>query len=413
MANSVNTVKAAGNIIAKLAAGHFSDNLRFLKSIDKADPSDFDGKNGYKSGDTIDINVPTLFTKGTTADITSTIQDVTESRVALAVTNRYNVPISFTSAEIATDMGLKSWADRVLKPAMINLANNVEADALDTCMDATFNSVGTAGSTVFDTNTILSAGRKLDENGCNDYEDRFVLLSPAAAVSAVNSRKGLFQSSTAIAEQYKSGAMGMADGFTFLRNNLVPTHTLGNDVSGVAVEADVLAPATGASTVGVDGLTSTTGTVTKGSVFTIATVNAVHPITKADLGYLKQFVVTANATADGSGQATLSISPTIYSTGALQNVSALHADEDAITFVGSASTAYRQNLAYHKSAFRFVSLPLIQPEGVHFVGQETHDGVTVRVLTDYDILTDKMILRADILWGIAAVRPEWACRITE
>jgi hypothetical protein len=206
----------------------------------------------------------------------------------------------------------------------------------------------------------------------------------------------------------------MADGFTFLRNNLLPTITNGNDVTGVAVESSVLAPATGATSLGVDGLTTTTGTVKKGQVFTIASVYAVHPITKDTLPDLQQFVVTADATADGSGQATLSISPTIYSSasGALQNVSALPADEAAITFIGSASTGYGQNLAFHKSAFRFVSLPLIQPDGVDFVGQETVDGITVRIVRAYDIKTDKMILRADVLWGLANVRPEWACRLT-
>ena len=163
-----------------------------------------------------------------------------------------------------------------------------------------------------------------------------------------------------------------------------------------------------------DGLTTTTGTVAKGSVFTIAGVYAVHPITKVAYPYLQQFVVTADATADGSGQATLSISPTIYSSasGSLQNVSALPADEAALVFVGSASTAYGQNIAYHKSAFRRVSVPLVLPQGMNTAAQETADGHTIRVLSDFDILTGKMIMRLDYLGGLAAVRPEWACRIT-
>lgn len=412
MTNAVNTVKSAGGIVAKMAAGFLADHVQFVKSIDKADASDFEGKNGYQAGDTVQINIPSQFTLGTTADITSTIQDVVEKKVALTVNNQYNVPIAFTSAEIATDFGMKSWAQRVLKPAMITLGNNIESDCLLQAKNAVGNLVGTAGSTVFDTDTILAAGQKIDEAGCADYDNRFVLLNPAANRSAVNARKGLFQSSSAIADQYKNGYMGMADGFTFLRNNLLATHTNGADVA-VAVEATVLTPATGATQLGVDGVTSG-ATIKKGSVFTIADVYDVHPVTKDTLPTLKQFVVTADVTETASNQVTMSISPTIYSaaSGALQNVSALPADEAAVTFVGSASTGYAQNLAYHKSAFRFVSLPLIQPDGVDFVGQETVDGITVRIVRAYDIKSDKMILRADVLWGMANVRPEWACRIT-
>lgn len=415
MPNTINTLKNAPGVIAKLTAGMLEDKVQFAKSIDKADDSDYNGKNGYQAGDTIYISKPARFTVGTNADITSAIQDVNEEKVALTLNQRKVIGIALTSSEIATDMALANWTKRILEPAVSRLAQEIEKDYLTAATQATYNLVGSAGSTVFDTDTVLAAGQKIDEFACPDLDNRFVLLNPAATRSAVNTRKGLFQSSEEISKQYKSGAMGMADGFAFLRNNLLYTHTNGNDVTGVAVEASVLAPATGATQLGVDGLTTTTGTVRKGQVFTIAGVNAVHPITKADLGYLQQFVVTADATADGSGNATLSISPTIYSSasGALQNVSALPADEAAIVFIGAASSSHVQSLAYHKSAFRHVSVPLVLPGGLDMAGQATSDGgFTVRVTRDYDVLTDRLIMRLDYLGGIAAVRPEWACRIT-
>ena len=100
----------------------------------------------------------------------------------------------------------------------------------------------------------------------------------------------------------QKGYVGTADGFDFLTSNLLPVITNGNDVTGVAVESSVLAPATGATQLGVDGLTTTTGTVAKGSVFTIAGVYAVHRSPRWLYPYLQQFVVTADATADGSGK---------------------------------------------------------------------------------------------------------------
>jgi hypothetical protein len=414
MPNAINNVKDVGSIIAKMGAKMFADQVQFIKSIDKEDVSTFGSYNGYQAGDTINISKPARFTMGTSADITSTIQDVVEEKVPLALDKQRNVPVALTSAEIATDLALKSWAKRILEPAVSGLAQGVESEVLGLAKNAVFNSVGTAGSTVFDARTFLSANQKIDEMACPDFENRFVLINPAANTSSVDNLKGLFNPNTDLARQYRSGYMGDGLGFTALRNNMLPLHTNGNDVTGVAVESSVLTPATGATQLGVDGLTADTGTVTAGSVFTIAGVNAVHPITKANLGYLQQFTVTANATANSSGQATLSITPTIYSSasGSLQNVSALPADEAALVFVGVASTGYIQNLAYHKSAFRFVSVPLVMPDGVDMVGQETVDGITMRVLRDYNSLTDKMILRLDVLYGFCAVRPEWAVRIT-
>lgn len=411
MTQTINTLKNAPGVIAAMAAKMLADKVQFCKTIDKADESDFDGKNGYKAGDTIYINKNARFISGTSADITSAIQDVAEEKVALTLNERRVTGIALTSAEIATDMALKSWANRILDPAISEMAQKIEASFLEKAVDATYNLVGTAGSTVFDMDTILSAGQKIDEFACPDLDNRFVLLNPKAQRSAVNANKGLFQNSTEVGKQYLKGRMGQGMGFEFLSNNLLPIHTNGNDV---VFEVRTTVAAEGQSTLVVEGLTTTTGTVKKGTVFTIATVNAVHPVTKADLGYLQQFTVTADATADGSGYATLSVSPAFYTSasGGLQNITAFPVDGDAITPVGAASTDYVQNLAYHKSAFRMVSVPLVRPEGLDMSAQKTVDGFTVRVIRDYDVLTDKLIMRLDFLGGLAAVRPEWSCRIT-
>lgn len=411
MANAINQLKDAPGVIAGLAAKMLADKVQFSKTIEKADSSDFDGKSGYKAGDTIQISKNARFISGTTADITSAIQDVEEEKVALTLDERRVTGIALTSAEIATELSLKSWAKRILDPAISEMAQKIESSFLTKAIDATYNSVGTAGSTVFDMDTILSAGQKIDEFACPDLDSRFVLLNPAAQRSAVNANKGLFNNTTEVGKQYVKGRMGQGMGFEFLSNNLLPTHTLGNDTT---FEVRTTVSVEGQATLAVEGLTTTTGTVTKGTVFTINTVNAVHPVTKEDLGYLQQFVVTADATADGSGHATLSISPAIYTSasGGLQNVTAFPADGDTCNVIGTASTGYVQNLAYHKSAFRMVSVPLVTPSGTDMAAQKTHEGMTIRVIRDYDVLTDKLIMRLDFLGGIAAVRPEWACRIT-
>lgn len=411
MTNSINNVSDAGKVIAKMAAKMLADKTQFLKSIDKEPASSFSQVNGYNVGQSIKISKPARFIPTSNADVTAAIQDVIEQTTTLTLDTRRVIPIALTSAEIQHTLALKDWTNRILDPAVSSIAQHIEQAFLDTAMDAVANSVGTAGSTVYDTDTMLSARQKLLENLAPNDGNFFTLLNSKAMRSAVNARKGLFQSSEDIKKQYKEGYVGYADGFTYLENNLIPTHTNGNDV---VFEVRTTVATEGQATLVVEALTTTTGTVKKGTVFTIADVYDVHPVTKQTLPHLKQFVVLEDETADGSGYATLDVSPAFYTSGAsngLQNISAFPVDGAAITPVGSASTGYANNLAFHKSAFRFASVPLMKPDGSHMTAQETVDGMTIRVWMDADILTDKMIMRLDFLGGFCPVRPEWAVRL--
>jgi hypothetical protein len=116
-----------------------------------------------------------------------------------------------------------------------------------------------------------------------------------------------------------------------------------------------------------------------GEVFTITGVNAVNPRTKADLGYLKQFTILADATSDGSGNVTLSIAPAIISSGAFQNVSAAPADNAALTHLGALSTTFRPNAVFHKTAIKLVSAKLVRPfSGEADYATDPDTGITVR-----------------------------------
>lgn len=410
MANTITNVKEVGGIVAKLAAKMLADEMQFCKSITKVDEKEFNGKNGYKAGSTIYINKPAQFTAGTSLDITSTVQDVIEQTVALPLDVSSTVGVELDSLELAYEIDIKSLAERVIKPAVSSIAQDVENRLLEKATDAVFNSVGTAGSNTFAPDDILAAREKLGKFLCPKDNNRYFLCDSTASRAAVNARKGLFQSSSEIEKQYKNGLIGRADGFTWLENELLNVHTNGNDVTGVAVDGAVSTQ--GSTTIHVDGLTTTTGTVKKGQVFTVAGVYAVHPITKQVTSNLQQFVVTADVTADGTGDADLSVSPAMYTTGSRQNIDAFPANDAAITFVGAASTAYTQNLAFHKDAFYMASVPLILPENAELAAQETYDGITVAIIRDFDVKTRSMITRLDFLGGIVAVRPEWACRVT-
>lgn len=411
--NNVNTIQAAASVIAKGAAQKIADNLKFCKNIDQVDESDFEGKNGYSSGNKITVSIPARYIPQNTFDITSSDMSSVEEKVSMTLDIIKTVPLEFSSLELATDVGIKSVLNRFVLPAAGAIASYMEQEVLKRATQATANLVGNAGSTTFAVADILAAGTKLDQSLAPMDDGRYLLGNSSSMAAAVDARKGLFNNQASLGDQYTKGLIAKeTDGFNWMKNELIYTHTNGADVTGVALTSQ---PASGATTIAVNGLTiSTTGIVKKGSVFTIAGVFKVHPITRTSYSVLQQFVVTADADSDGAGATTLSISPAIYSSAnvTLQNVNALPTSTAALTFVGSASTSYAQNIAFHSSAFRLATVPLEMPTQVEFAGQETVDGITVSIVRSFDVMKRRWITRLDLLGGFMAVRPEWATRIT-
>jgi len=398
MANALLT----SSIITKEALRLLHSKLTFIGNINKTYDSSF-AKSGAKIGDTLKIRLPNQYTVRTGKTLAA--QDTTETSTTLQVATQKGVDINFSSAELT--MSLDDFSSRILDPAMAVLAANIEADALNMYKDV-YSLVGTAGTVPTGTDALkvyLQARQKLNEFLTPMDNNRTLHLLPTSSVEIVNSLKGLFQDSKAITEQYREGMMGRSAGFDWYENTLLPTHTVGNKVAGVTVSG---AAQTGSSLTVVS---VAADTFKAGTVFTIAGVYQVHAETKAAMPNLQQFVVTADVTATGVTQA-LSISPPITVTGAAQTVSASPANAAAITFVGAASTGYGQNLAFHKDAFAFATADLIMPSGVDFARREVYDGISMRIVRDYDINNDAMPCRIDVLYGYKTLRPQMACRIT-
>jgi len=68
-------------------------------------------------------------------------------------------------------------------------------------------------------------------------------------------------------------------------------------------------------------------------------------------------------------------------------------------------------MAYHKNAFTFATADLVMPRGVDMASRKSMDGISIRIVRDYDINNDKFPCRIDVLYGYAATRPQLACRI--
>lgn len=390
MSNTILTPTA----VTREALRILHQNLVFAKNVNRQYDDSF-ATSGGKIGDSLKIRLPNQYTVRTGKTIQA--QDTSETSVTLQIATQKGVDVNFSSKELTLD--IDDFSDRILKPAMARLAAEIESDGLAEYANV-YNSVGTAGTTPATALVALQAGQKLDEFLVPRDGMRKLILNPAGNAAMVDGLKGLFHSGDKLEDQYERGLMGKdVLGFDWYTSSHIKSLTTGSDHTTVTVnDASIASGDTSFTTAG--------GTVTVGTVFTIADVLAVHPETKSAYSYAKQFVITAVNGNDWT------FSPAYISTGATQNVNALPVTGAAITLVGTASTSYPQNLAYHKDAFTLVTADL---EDVSKYGawsaRQSYDGVSMRVARQYDINNDNVPCRLDILYAWKTVRPELACRI--
>lgn len=412
MPNAVLTAKNAPGVTSKLVAAYIREKCPFFRTITK-EPEAAWGEQ-YSSanpGDTIYVRKPFRPLVGSTLDITSGIQDLKEEKVALTLDTLRTVGVKMNSLEAFYDRPIEFWAKDFVEPTVASMADSIEQFALNKAILATANIVGTSGTQPGAIVGFGQARQFIDENGCPVSSDRFGIINPATNTATVDARKGLFQKSDLIAEQYTKGYLGEGEGFSYMQSTVLPSITAGTNAANQTVQT---APAEGANTLTISGTTGQT--ITAGTVIYFAGCYEVHPLTKQSYSRLKPFVVTTTATA-ASSLYSLTVSPAFYSSasGGLQNISALPVGSGttAVTFwqgTPVASAVHQQNLMFHPDAFRGVTAKLPVPGGVEFASSTSYEGINVRAVRQFDIRTSEHIMRFDILAGLAAVRPEWACR---
>jgi hypothetical protein len=216
----------------------------------------------------------------------------------------------------------------------------------------------------------------------------------------VGSLTGLFNPQRKISEQYESGMITTDTlGFDWLMDQTTKVHTVGTFTAGTVNGGGQ----TGNTLV----VNAITGTLKQGDIITVAGVDAINRLTGDDYGTLQQFVVTADV---ASGATSIPIYPSIVpAPAAFNTVTASPANSAAISLVMTAGSKYRQNLAYYPEAFTLATADLIMPtSGVVESARAEFDGVAMRMITAYDVMSDNLVTRMDILYGFAAIRPEWA-----
>lgn len=402
MANAIITP----DIIAKEAIMQLENNLVMGNNVHREYKKEF-----VKVGDTVNVRMPVDFT--VTDGATRSNQDVVEKNSNVVVDQRKHVSWKFSTQDLT--LSVEQYSERYIKPAMIRLANTVDS-SLAGLYKKVYHAAGTAGTPPATFAALAGVAQKMDEVAVPDDGQRKLVLNPAAHWGMADGLKGVYNQKR-VEEMIGRGYLGQIANFNIFGDQNIKSHTKGVAtgtplVKGAAQSVTYASLTSGSSfwqsTLATDGWTvSTTGILKEGDLFTIAGVYSVNPISKESTGQLQQFTVLADADSDGTGNATLTVSPPIIASGVHQTVTAAPADNAAITVTNS----HAANMAFHKNAFALVMCPLELPDSAGFKARETHNGMSVRVVKDYDIDSDEEIIRLDILYGVKAVDPRLAARL--
>lgn len=396
------------SLVARMSAKILEEEAPFLGNINRDLADEYKTVREYKPGQTVKIRIPPtgVVYEGNVFAGGGSAPDNTEKYVDATILPQKHIPLTFGMREKTLEV--TDFRERILRPQMRTLASWVEADLLKRAYALTPNVVGTPGTVPSVMKTYAQAREKL-QNFLAPPGDRSCVFSSAANTELVDTSRQLFNPKPTIEKGFMEGTIGRAQGADFYEHQSIPLHTNGTQTTGWTVS--------GASQVGgtlnIAGLTSG-NTITKGTVFTIAGVFAVHPLTGVPYGTLQQFVVTADFTASGT-TGTISIFPEIQPDATKQNrtTSASPGSGAVCTMVGAAATSYRQNLMFHKDAFAVGFIPLETPSNFEGATATLPNGISVRVYTFGDGTNDRESTRIDVMYAFTGVRGLHACRITE
>lgn len=402
------------DLVAKESLRIAHEKAQFIGTVDRQYDSSFTYDPGRGAhGQTLRVKSPNMYTRRQGSRVMA-VQDQAEASQTITVATQDGVDMRFNSAELIqsvdSDGAFDELSRKYIQPAISSLVSGIEADFLAYATKATYNVAGTAGTALTDLVAVGGARAKLNQGLAPKDGSRFIQCDSVTMGGMVNGLKGLFQDSAQIKEQYREGMIGRTAMADWYENDRMWTLTNGSDVTcTMAASAAVV---DGGNVMTMASLAAAPAT---GAVFTVPGIYACHPETKASLGVLQQFVVTAGTTTIQT------VSPTIHLTGPRQNLcSAAGAQLTTASFdgtgivpvfVGAASTSYVQNLMYHKEAFQFVTADLPILDDAQKCVRVNKDGLSLRCWMGSDIRNDELLLRVDILYGMAALRPAWASRI--
>lgn len=429
------------SVIAREALFHLENNLVFGGIAYKQYRNEF-----VKIGDSLTIRRPVKFAVSDGA--TRVNQDVIEETTSIVINQRKHVSWLFSSQDLT--LTVYEYADRYIKPAMIQLANQIDADLAQETAQAFYQQIiagtdGTiGGGTAADPERFRDLrflAARMDNLSVPDDGNRCLILDPDARWGLADglgttNNQSIFDSEI-VGPMVRRGYLGELAGLHIYGNQNIRRQQVGarGNTASVGLVNGVLANTVNAAnpTGGIAAIPFDAANVISdaqyfrtGEVIHLAGVNAVNPVTRQTLPFPAEFVVTADVATTASA-GTIPISPAIVGpnvTGALgyQNVSALPADNAQIFLKGqtavpaagisaAANQFANEAVAFHKNALALVTVPLELPDSVTFKARAEWNGYSIRVIKDYDIENDREIIRLDVLYGVKAIYPDLGVRL--
>jgi hypothetical protein len=408
MSNSLKVI----DMVTKEAMRIAHESCSFIGTVDRQYDSSFKDNGGGKKGASLRIKEPNKYIRRQGSRIMD-VQDQDESTQTITMATQDGVDMRFNSAELIQSVNSVGAFDNLSKnyiePAVKTLVSGIESDFLAYATKATYNTVGTAGTAITNLSVPGAARAKLNQYLAPKDQNRAIQMDSVTMGGLVNGVAAYFNPGKDLDKQYREGLIARTAMADYYENERVWSLT---NIADIVGNTDADATVTdGGSVIDMHTLVASPAV---GSVFTVASVYSCHPETKAAYPHLQQFTVTVT-----SATGAVTVSPAIHLTGAKKNVcSSTGADlattdfnAKALTFVGAASTTYAQQLMYHKEAYQFVTADLPIMDDAHKCQRLQQDGLSLRVWMASDIRNDELLLRLDILYGMAALRPEWGCRM--
>jgi hypothetical protein len=404
MSNSLLTIDMVARETQRVA----HEAASFIATTDRQYDPSF-AKTGAKIGSALRVAMPNQFTRRQGSRVMD-VQDVAESNGTITLATQDGVDMRFNSAELA--LSIDEFSKRYIDPAVKQLISGIEADYLAMATKATYNVAGTAGTAITSLVVPGAARAKLNQGLAPKDANRAIQMDSVTMGGLVNGTAAYFAPNGDISKQFREGMVARTAMADYYENERLWTLTNSDDVTAASNAAAGVTDGGSLIKIYTD-LAIAKQSV--GQVFTIAGVYACHPETKTAFPHLQQFVITAVET----GTTGTTVAPAFNLTGAKKNVcSSTGADlavtdfnSKTLTFQGVASASYVTPLMYHKEAFQFVTADLPLMDDAEKCVRRVQDGLSMRVWRASDIRNDELLMRIDILYGMAALRPEWACRM--
>ena len=417
-------------VIAKEALRLLKNNMVMGNLVYRGYEEQFPG--APKTGGNLRVRKPVKF-RATKARARTTSK-ITEQYITVTVATQAHVSWQFYMSDLT--LTIEEYSVRYIRPACAQLANMIDADLCALYKDIPNKVHESTGWVEPHSFMVLGkAMQKLDEEGC-PADERVVVLNPAAHWSMANALSNWNFSEVGKLPAQK-GKLGQIANCTVYMDQNIKNHTVGWWGTGsstaiattarIHIQSSATSAGAGIPTGNEVGTTanqrisvagmdqSTQIAFLAGDTFTIAGIYAVNPMSGESYSSLRRFVVTTNAATQTSGcsgnPTSIYFYPDMIHTGPYKTVDTLPAVAAVVTIDEMPSTILAQNLAFHRDAFALVMVPLEQPSS-EFSASETEDGISIRVVRDYNIDTDVEAIRLDILYGVKTIYPELACRIS-